>query len=420
MKKVGAFLLILLCVLTCVVTTLGDYLYGAVFGQTNEETAGTQYALSMDENGIVYYIENVDGANHIVKVDDQGNLIVDEELPVLTDADRFVVQNIYVTSDNYIYVAGFEMDLVNRQASRAILIALDENGSLYATPYDRTIVPEGVRAPRDGAMFAAMSEDDDRVYFAYLNEGQAEVLAHEKSDGSVTTLSYVDAGGEITAMYVTAEGRLVTADAQGALRLSSADGARMDLPAPDKKGGMPLMQALAERHSSKSGYTGAPLSAQELSNLLWATWGVNRPDGRRTAPSAMNRQPWAFVVVDDKALLQKFADSLQYAKMAASAPLAVVVCADLTRNPGASGDWGVMDASAASENLLLAAHAVGLGAVWTGVYPRSERVKAVRTILGLPESVVPLNVIPIGYPAQTPEPKQKWNPGNIRRNGWTR
>ena len=228
MKKVGAFLLILLCVLTCVVTTLGDYLYGAVFGQTNEETAGTQYALSMDENGIVYYIENVDGANHIVKVDDQGNLIVDEELPVLTDADRFVVQNIYVTSDNYIYVAGFEMDLVNRQASRAILIALDENGSLYATPYDRTIVPEGVRAPRDGAMFAAMSEDDDRVYFAYLNEGQAEVLAHEKSDGSVTTLSYVDAGGEITAMYVTAEGRLVTADAQGALRLSSADGARME------------------------------------------------------------------------------------------------------------------------------------------------------------------------------------------------
>ena len=131
------------------------------------------------------------------------------------------------------------------------------------------------------------------------------------------------------------------------------------------------------------------------------------------APSAMNRQPWAFVVVDDKALLQKFADSLQYAKMAASAPLAVVVCADLTRNPGASGDWWVMDASAA-------AHAVGLGAVWTGVYPRSERVKAVRTILGLPESVVPLNVIPIGYPAQTPEPKQKWNPGNIRRNGWTR
>ncbi len=78
--------------------------------------------------------------------------------------------------------------------------------------------------------------------------------------------------------------------ARAAARSASADGARMDLPAPDKTGGMPLMRALAERRSSKSGYTGAPLSARELSNLLWATWGVNRPDGRRTAPSAMNRQ----------------------------------------------------------------------------------------------------------------------------------
>ena len=157
-------------------------------------------------------------------------------------------------------------------------------------------------------------------------------------------------------------------------------------------------------------YRDCPAGADTVELLLRAAMA---------APSAMNRQPWVFVVVDDKALLQKFADSLQYAKMAASAPLAVVVCADLTRNPGASGDWWVMDASAASENLLLAAHAVGLGAVWTGVYPRSERVKAVRSILGLPGSVVPLNVIPIGYPAETPEPKQKWNPDNIRYNGWT-
>ncbi|MGI5883646.1 MAG: adenylate/guanylate cyclase domain-containing protein [Candidatus Spyradocola sp.] len=229
MKKVGAFLLILLCVLTCVITTLGDYLYSAVVGQTDEETAGNQYALSMDENGIVYYIENVGGVNHIVKVDDQGNLIVDEELPVLTDADRFVVQNIYVTSDNYIYVAGFEMDMVNRQALRAVLVALDENGSLYGTPLDRTIVPEGVRAPRASAMFAAMSENDDRVYFAYLNEGQAEILAHEKSDGSVTTVANVNVGDEITAMYVTTEGRLVAANADGVLRLSTADGARMEV-----------------------------------------------------------------------------------------------------------------------------------------------------------------------------------------------
>ena len=165
------------------------------------------------------------------------------------------------------------------------------------------------------------------------------------------------------------------------------------------------LDVIATRTSVRA-YRDCPVGADTVELLLRAAMA---------APSAMNRQPWVFVVVDDKALLQKFADSLQYAKMAASAPLAVVVCADLTRNPGASGDWWVMDASAASENLLLAAHAVG----WTGVYPRSERVKAVRSILGLPGSVVPLNVIPIGYPAETPEPKQKWNPDNIRYNGWT-
>ena len=66
--------------------------------------------------------------------------------------------------------------------------------------------------------------------------------------------------------------------------------ARMELPAPDKSGGMPLMQALAQRHSTRKGYSGAALSPQQLSDLLWATWGVNRDDGRRTAPTAMNRQ----------------------------------------------------------------------------------------------------------------------------------
>lgn len=71
---------------------------------------------------------------------------------------------------------------------------------------------------------------------------------------------------------------------------ADAGAPRMELPAPDKTGGMPLMQAFAQRHSTKKGYSGAPLLAQQLSDLLWATWGVNREDGRRTAPSALNRQ----------------------------------------------------------------------------------------------------------------------------------
>ncbi|WP_298034196.1 nitroreductase family protein [uncultured Alistipes sp.] len=161
--------------------------------------------------------------------------------------------------------------------------------------------------------------------------------------------------------------------------------------------------------TSVRAYRDCPVGADTVELLLRAAMA---------APTAVNRQPWAFVVVDDPELLRKFSEALPYAKMAAGAPVAVVVCGDLARNPGASGDWWVMDAAAASENLLLAAHAVGLGAVWTGVYPRSERVKAVREILGLPGNVVPLNLIPIGYPAETPAPKQKWNPANVRYNGW--
>lgn len=78
-----------------------------------------------------------------------------------------------------------------------------------------------------------------------------------------------------------------------------ADAARLSLPAPDKTGGLPIMQAFAARHSTKQGYSGAPLPEQTLSNLLWATWGVNRPDGRRTAPTAMNSQDVTLYVVSE-------------------------------------------------------------------------------------------------------------------------
>lgn len=138
------------------------------------------------------------------------------------------------------------------------------------------------------------------------------------------------------------------------------------------------------------------------------------------APSARNRQPWAFIVVDDKELLRRLADSLPYAQCAAKAPLAIVVCGDLTKSNGAiNHGWWVQDAAAASENLLLAAHAVGLGAVWTGVYSYEDRVRVVQSVLKLPRRIVPLNVIPIGYPAENPAPKQKWDPAKVHRNGWT-
>jgi nitroreductase len=138
-----------------------------------------------------------------------------------------------------------------------------------------------------------------------------------------------------------------------------------------------------------------------------------------SAPTAMNKQPWAFIVVDDKAVLNQFADSLPHAKMAAEAPLAIVVCGDLSKVlEGEASTYWIQDASAATENILLAANGVGLGAVWTGVYPNQRRVDAVKAILNLPENIIPLNVIPIGYPKGPQAPKDKWNTSNIHYNKW--
>lgn len=174
--------------------------------------------------------------------------------------------------------------------------------------------------------------------------------------------------------------------------------------------GQAVLDAISARTSIRA-YQDRPVGADTVELLLRAAM---------SAPSARNRQPWAFIVVDDKDLLRQLADSLPYAQSAAAAPMAVVVCGVLTESQGATNaGWWVQDAAAASENLLLAAHAVGLGAVWTGVYSYEDRVRAVRNVLGLPRHVVPLNVIPIGYPAENPAPRQKWDPAKVRRNGWT-
>lgn len=99
--------------------------------------------------------------------------------------------------------------------------------------------------------------------------------------------------------------------------------------------------------------------------------------------------------------------------------MAVVVCGDLSKAlDGEARDMWIEDASAATENLLLAAHALGLGAVWTGVYPVQERMAGVRKALSMPQSIVPLAVVPVGYPAGESTPKDKWNPDNIHYNAW--
>ncbi len=135
------------------------------------------------------------------------------------------------------------------------------------------------------------------------------------------------------------------------------------------------------------------------------------------APSAVNKQPWHFVVVDDKAQLKAIAKATPNARMAAEAPLAIVVCGDMDKAlEGTGRGFWIQDASAATENILLAANGMGLGAVWTGTYPDIDRCEAIQKVLQLPENIIPLNTIVIGYPAESPEPKQKFNEANISYN----
>ena len=135
------------------------------------------------------------------------------------------------------------------------------------------------------------------------------------------------------------------------------------------------------------------------------------------APSAVDKRPWHFIAVTDKAILKALSEVNPNAGMAAEAPLAIVVCGNMNKAlTGEGREFWVQDASAASENILLAANAMGLGAVWTGAYPSKERCAAVAKVLHLPEHIVPLNTIVIGYPQTYGEPKDKFNTENISYN----
>lgn len=134
------------------------------------------------------------------------------------------------------------------------------------------------------------------------------------------------------------------------------------------------------------------------------------------APSAGNQQAWEFVVVDDREILQKIPSVHPYAQMCAQAPLTLVVCAELVREKYA-GFW-VQDCSAATQNILLAAHALGLGAVWLGIAPAGERAHQVAELLGLPQGVEPLALIAVGHPSETKEPEDRFDPHKTHHNRW--
>jgi nitroreductase len=166
------------------------------------------------------------------------------------------------------------------------------------------------------------------------------------------------------------------------------------------------MNAIYARRSIRR-YTKDPLSREKLLEFVKA--GMN-------APSAGNEQPWHFLIVTERALLQKIMEIHPYASMLSEAPAAVIVCGD-TSMEKYKGFW-VQDCSAATENILLEIADQGYGGVWCGVHPIEDRVKAFQKLFGLPSHVIPLSLIAVGTPAEKKEPKNVFLNERVKFNGW--
>lgn len=134
------------------------------------------------------------------------------------------------------------------------------------------------------------------------------------------------------------------------------------------------------------------------------------------APSAGDERPWHFVVINERRLLERIPELHPHAAMCSTAAGAILLCAEPQLEKHA-GYW-VQDLAAATQNVLLAAHALGLGAVWVGVHPRPEREVALRQLLGIPEHIVPFALVPFGDPAESKGPAERYDPGRVHRNQW--
>ena len=184
-----------------------------------------------------------------------------------------------------------------------------------------------------------------------------------------------------------------------------------NITAPKSSDAQAVINNIMTRTSIRQ-YTDEPVSQQYVETLLRAGMA---------APTAVNAQPWHFVAITDKAKLKEMAATNRRGSMIEQAALAIVVCGNMDKAMKGKGQaYWIQDCSAATENILLAAHGLGLGAVWTGLYPMDDRVAAVSQVLHLPQTIIPLCTIVIGHPAESPEPKNKWKPENVSYNEFGR
>ncbi len=156
-------------------------------------------------------------------------------------------------------------------------------------------------------------------------------------------------------------------------------------------------------------FTDKPVKQDDVQLLLEAAMA---------APSAVARDPWRFVVVLEKGTLTLMSEGLPNGKLLAAAPLGIVVCGDIESAHNNLLGYMVQDCTAALENMLIAAHVLGLGACWLGVYPRPERQEWVTGLLELPEPIIPLAIAAIGYPAETKSPRTRFNESYVHYELW--
>jgi nitroreductase len=134
------------------------------------------------------------------------------------------------------------------------------------------------------------------------------------------------------------------------------------------------------------------------------------------APSAVDKQPWHFIVFESPEISNAIIKIHRSSDMLAEAAKAIVICYDsfLQHDEG----YGVIDCSAATQNILLAAHALGLGACWIGICPRKNRMDALRSIFHLPKNIVPFAVVSLGYPAETKSQPKRFRSDRIHYEKW--
>ena len=169
-----------------------------------------------------------------------------------------------------------------------------------------------------------------------------------------------------------------------------------------------ILENIDTRRSVRT-YTDEPVTEEQIEKMLRAAMA---------APNAANEQPWEFVVVTDKSILGQMKSVNQYAAYAGHAPLAILVCLNTTKDK--TDGMSILDIGMASENLMLAAHALGLGSVFTGIYPLKDRMEKASQLFKLPPEISPIGLIIIGHPKTTARKsaEARYNTAVIHKNTW--